>query len=79
MLLVNIGVDPFNGLMLTLRDKTGWSIRRSKITMDVVLIIAGVLLGGRFGAITILTALTTGLAIQYLSQLFSQLLYGERI
>ena len=75
----NIGVDPFNGLMLTLRDKTGWSIRRSKITMDVVLIIAGVLLGGRFGAITILTALTTGLAIQYLSQLFSQLLYGERI
>ncbi|WP_162100924.1 hypothetical protein [Latilactobacillus sakei] len=65
--------------MLTLRDKTGWSIRRSKITMDVVLIIAGVLLGGRFGAITILTALTTGPTIQYLSQLFSRLLYGERI
>lgn len=66
----DIGVDPFSGFMLTIRDKTGWSMRRSKITFDVALIIIGVLLGGRFGIITILTALTTGPTIQVLSSLF---------
>ncbi|ARN89260.1 YczE/YyaS/YitT family protein [Levilactobacillus brevis] len=66
----DIGVDPFNGFMLTLRDKTGWSMRRSKITFDGALIIMGVLLGGKFGIITILTALTTGPTIQALSSIF---------
>lgn len=66
----DIGVDPFNGFMLTLRDKTGWSMRRSKITFDGALIIMGILLGGKFGVITILTALTTGPTIQALSSIF---------
>lgn len=66
----DIGVDPFSGFMLTLRDKTGWSMRRSKITFDGALIIMGVLLGGKFGIITILTALTTGTTIQALSSIF---------
>ncbi|WP_233449224.1 YczE/YyaS/YitT family protein [Levilactobacillus suantsaii] len=66
----DIGVDPFSGFMLTIRDKTGWSMRRSKITFDVCLIVVGVLLGGRFGIITILTALTTGPTIQALSGVF---------
>ncbi|HJD98767.1 YczE/YyaS/YitT family protein [Levilactobacillus brevis] len=66
----DIGVDPFSGFMLTLRDKTGWSMRRSKITFDGALIIMGILLGGKFGVITILTALTTGPTIQALSSIF---------
>ena len=66
----DIGVDPFSGFMLTLRDKTGWGMRRSKITFDGALIIMGVLLGGKFGIITILTALTTGPTIQALSSIF---------
>lgn len=66
----DIGVDPFSGFMLTLRDKTGWSMRRSKITFDGALIIMGVLLDGKFGILTILTALTTGPTIQALSSIF---------
>lgn len=66
----DIGVDPFSGFMLTIRDKTGWSMRRSKVTFDVALIVVGILLGGRFGIITILTALTTGPTIQALSNIF---------
>jgi uncharacterized protein len=66
----NIGVDPFTGLMLTIRDKTKWSMRRAKVTMDLCLIAIGFLLGGKFGIITVITALTTGPVIQYLSQLF---------
>lgn len=74
----NIGVDPFTGLMLTLRDKTKWSMRRAKVTMDICLIVIGFLLGGKFGIITILTALTTGPAIQYLSQLFEEKFLKEK-
>ncbi|WP_216637397.1 YitT family protein [Bacillus sp. FJAT-27445] len=73
----NIGVDPFTGLMLTLRDKTKWSISRAKVTMDLGLIVIGFLLGGTFGIITIFTALTTGPAIQYLSQFFDKKLFKE--
>lgn len=74
----DIGVDPFSGFMLTIRDYTGWSMRRSKITFDVGLIVVGVLLGGKFGIITILTALTTGPTIQALSTVFRKTLILER-
>lgn len=73
-----IGVDPFNGFMLTIRDFTGWSIRRSKITMDVVLTAVGFALGGTFGLITVVTALTTGPAIQFLSGIFKKIFYSEK-
>lgn len=69
----DIGVDPFSGFMLTLRDHTGWSLRRSKITFDVVLIFIGILLGGKFGVITLITVCTTGPTIQYLSRKFKKL------
>ncbi|QIL46814.1 hypothetical protein G7081_06895 [Vagococcus coleopterorum] len=73
-----IGMDPFNGLMLTIRDGFGWSIRKAKIIMDLVLILIGILLGGKFGVITILTALTTGPCIQILSQYFETKLYSKK-
>jgi uncharacterized membrane protein YczE len=73
----DIGVDPFTGFMLTLRDLTGWSIRRSKMTMDVVLTVLGFILGGTFGLITLVTALTTGPAIQFLSARFRKALYNK--
>lgn len=68
----DIGVDPFSGFMLTIRDHTGWSVRRTKITFDVVLICIGILLGGKFGIITLITVCTTGPAIQYLSEKFKR-------
>lgn len=74
----DIGVDPFNGFMLTIRDKTGWSIRRSKITFDVVLMTSGFLLGGKFGLITIVTALTTGPTIQALGTWIQKHILFER-
>lgn len=73
----DIGVDPFNGIMLTIRDRAHWSIRKSKIVMDIILIIIGLSLGGKFGVITVLTALTTGPTIQFLSQYFGFYLYGQ--
>ncbi|ETA74329.1 YczE/YyaS/YitT family protein [Ligilactobacillus equi] len=69
----DIGVDPFSGFMLTLRDYTKWSLRRTKITFDVVMICIGMLLGGRFGVITLITVCTTGPVIQYLGEKFKKI------
>ncbi|MBC8744644.1 hypothetical protein H5W18_08630 [Lactobacillus sp. Marseille-P7033] len=69
----DIGVDPFSGFMLTIRDHTNWSVRRTKITFDIALICIGILLGGKFGIITLITVCTTGPAIQYLSEKFKKL------
>ena len=68
----DIGVDPFSGFMLTIRDHMHWSVRRTKISFDLILIIVGILLGGKFGVITIVALLTTGPAIQFLSDKFSR-------
>lgn len=74
----NIGVDPVNGLVLTLRDKTGWSLQKMRVTVDLCLIVIGLVLGGKFGVITVITALATGPAIQYLSQLFEKHIFAEK-
>lgn len=68
----DIGVDPFNGLMLTLRDISGWSLRKSKVIFDAFLILLGLLLGGKLGLITAITAVTTGPVLQLLSGWFKQ-------
>lgn len=73
-----IGVDPFNGIMLTIRDKTGWSIRKSKIIFDICLTSLGVLLGGKFGLITLIAATSTGPVIQTLGGWFKEYLTIER-
>lgn len=62
---VNIGVDPFTGIVLFLQEKLQKEYRIIKITFDLILIIAGILLGGKAGVITVITAITAGPCIQY--------------
>ncbi|MDF2484665.1 MAG: hypothetical protein K0R46_833, partial [Herbinix sp.] len=64
---VDIGLDPFTGIVMVVRDKFKADFRKVKIIFDLSLIILGILLGGRIGAITIITALTAGPTIQWLS------------
>lgn len=66
---VDIGVDPFTGTVLWLCDLTGKEYRVIKIGFDITLIILGTLLGGKLGAVTLITAVTTGPMIQFFSGL----------
>lgn len=61
---VDIGVDPFSGIVLVLRDVTGKEYRYVKIAFDIAMIVLGTVLGGRLGAVTIITAVTAGPVIQ---------------
>lgn len=62
---VDIGIDPFNGLVLLITDVTKREYRVVKITFDLVMIVLGTVLGGRLGAVTIITAFTAGPGIQF--------------
>ncbi len=63
----DIGLDPFTGVVMVLRDRIGKEYRYVKIGFDISCIVIGTLLGGKLGAITIITALSAGPVIQFLS------------
>lgn len=64
---VNIGLDPFTGIVMVIRDHLKLDYKKVKIGFDVIMVIIGVLLGGTLGIITVFTAITAGPFIQWLS------------
>lgn len=65
---MDIGVDPFTGLVMVLKDRTGQEYRKVKVAFDVCMTILGFCLGGKLGIITIITALTAGPGIQFFAE-----------
>lgn len=63
----DIGLDPFTGVVMVIRDKVGKEYKVVKVCFDIGCIILGFVLGGKLGVITIITALTAGPVIQFLS------------
>jgi uncharacterized membrane protein YczE len=63
----DIGLDPFTGMVMVLKDKLHKEYRVVKVFFDIGCIILGFLLGGKLGAITVITACTAGPVIQFLS------------
>lgn len=70
---MDIGVDPFTGVVLLLAEKIGKEFRTVKMIFDFVMIILGWSLGGRAGMVTIVTALTAGPCIQYFAGLLRKM------
>ena len=46
--------------MIGIVRRTGWSVRFTKSGLELSAILAGTLLGGRFGVATVIVALVTG-------------------
>lgn len=61
----DIGLDPFTGMVMVIRDKVNKEYRIVKIFFDITCIIIGFALGGKLGVITIITALSAGPVIQF--------------
>ncbi len=64
----DIGLDPFTGIVMVLKDKVNREYRIVKIGFDIGCIVIGTILGGKLGAITIITALVAGPCIQFFSE-----------
>jgi uncharacterized membrane protein YczE len=59
-----MGPGPRDGLMTGLVRRTGRSVRLVRSSMEVVVVVAGILLGGTFGVGTILYAVSIGPLVQ---------------
>lgn len=71
---VDIGVDPFTGIVLVLVDKLKKEFRFVKIIFDITMILIGLILEGKAGMVTAVTALTAGPCIQFFHKKFVKIL-----
>lgn len=64
----DIGLDPFTGTVMLIRDKVKKEYRTVKICFDAGCVLLGVISGGRLGIITVVTMLAAGPVIQFFSE-----------
>ena len=64
---VDIGLDPMTGVAMVVRDTLKWDFKKAKWLFDGVMTLLGFVLGGTLGVVTILTAITAGPMIQWIS------------
>ena len=62
---VNAGAGPRDSLMLAIERISGWSLRRTRGTIELVVFAIAWLLGGPFGIGTIVVALLIGFSVQW--------------
>ncbi|MDO4322129.1 MAG: hypothetical protein Q4C61_06345 [Lachnospiraceae bacterium] len=65
----DIGVDPFTGIVLVIKDKLNKEYRYVKIGFDIAMIVLGMVLGGKPGVVTVITAVSLGPVIQFFTGL----------
>lgn len=66
-IVMDIGLDPFTGIVMVMKEKLKWDYKKAKILFDVTMVTVGTLLGGQLGIITLATALSAGPIIQLLA------------
>ena len=67
---VDAGAGPRDSLMLAVHRVTGWSLRRARGTIEVILVLLGWALGGPVGVGTVVFGLLIGPAVQWGFRLF---------
>ena len=60
----DFGRGSYEAVTFSLAEKNGWKIRIVRMVLDIIMVIIGVLLGGKFGICTIATVLLSGPIIQ---------------
>lgn len=73
---IEIGVDPWTGLAMILKDKTSKQYRVFRVTIDMSALAIGFLLGGKVGVTTVVAALAGGPIIQAFSQFIKKSILG---
>jgi uncharacterized membrane protein YczE len=69
-LAADLGPGPRDGLMTGLHHRFGWSIRRARTSVELIVLVVGFLLGGTVGLGTILFAFGIGPIVQVFLRVF---------
>lgn len=60
----DFGRGSYEAVTFSLSEKNGWKVKIVRIVLDVLMVVIGVLLGGKFGLCTVLTVIISGPVIQ---------------
>ena len=61
----SLGRGSYEALTFSLAEKNGWQVKVVRIVLDIIMVIVGAMLGGRFGICTIVTIVISGPVIQF--------------
>ena len=66
----NLGRGSYEAMTFALAEKNDWPVKYVRMVLDVLMVVLGVLCGGRFGVCTIATIIIAGPIIQWTVQKF---------
>lgn len=67
-----LGAGPRDGLMLALTQRTRFKVGFIRNAMEITVLIVGVILGGKFGAATVISSVLSGPALQMIFKIFNR-------
>lgn len=70
----SLGRGSYEALTFSLAEKNGWQVKAVRMILDIVMVLTGVLLGGKFGICTIVTIIISGTIIQFTASKAKKLL-----
>ena len=70
----SLGRGSYEALTFSLAEKNGWQVKAVRMILDIVMVLTGVLLGGKFGICTTVTIIISGPIIQFTASKAKKLL-----
>lgn len=70
----SLGRGSYEALTFSLAEKNGWQVKAVRMILDIVMVLTGVLLGGKFGICTIVTIIISEPIIQFTASKTKKLL-----
>ena len=70
----SLGRGSYEALTFSLAEKNGWQVKAVRMILDIVMVLTGVLLGGKFGICTIVTIIISGPVILFTASKTKKLL-----
>ena len=61
----SLGRGSYEALTFSLAEKNGWQVKKVRMILDILMVMIGVILGGKFGICTIVTVIISGPIIQF--------------
>lgn len=69
----SLGRGSYEAVTFALAEKNNWQVKTVRMILDIVMVVVGVLLGGKFGICTIVTVIISGPVIQLVNARSKQL------
>lgn len=63
----SLGRGSYEAVTFALAEKNNWQVKLVRMALDILVVVIGVLLGGRFGVCTIITVIISGPIIQFVN------------